>query len=263
MITKKRELRTNDEADERLITIFVFFATFLAGTSLIIVSMSGMLTWAESGNFEYSSVRQQIGNETYSLIQADDGNATDWYSVTDDDYVGRMIKDSENNFYFTNTVTSDELQVRPVEDEGWIETPAAQADAIVIFERWGWWTTEWSYVKFEVIKTNQLVDSNFSVTPFVSHGNKYDLIIQTPGSAETFNSYLDDHTYWMAISYDPLDPDNLATTSLWGIIGQILTAQIPDVHWAIQMFITIPVWAAISFMVFTVISRVIPFIGGG
>jgi hypothetical protein len=55
----------------------------------------------------------------------------------------------------------------------------------------------------------------------------------------------------------------MAESSMWTVLGQMLTAQIPDVHPIINILIAVPFWAAIGFMAIMIVSRFIPLIGGG
>lgn len=55
----------------------------------------------------------------------------------------------------------------------------------------------------------------------------------------------------------------LGRASMWTVLGQLLTMRLPQVHWAVQAVLAIPIWAGIGFMAVTIISRFIPFIGGG
>jgi len=57
--------------------------------------------------------------------------------------------------------------------------------------------------------------------------------------------------------------DKINTTfNAWNLIGDILFFQAPDVHPAINMLIAIPIWIAIIWLVYILILKAIPFVGG-
>ena len=220
--------------------------------------MSNMFFWADAGNYEYDSTNIQLGGKTYSMIEATYGEGG-FYNVTWDDVQDFWHKDDSDNQYFYNEDSDDVLQMAMLRNTTYTD----YYDVILIFERWGWWTTEISYVSYDNVERNQAPGSNYSICSFDSHGNVYDLVVLTEGNASTFLDDVAANEFAIGISYDPFDPDNMAKTSLFGLLGQILTAQLPNVHSAIQYLMLIPLWAGISFMVFTLISRMIPFISGG
>jgi len=48
----------------------------------------------------------------------------------------------------------------------------------------------------------------------------------------------------------------------WNIVGSLLFFQMPDVHPLINLVIAIPIWAAIGYLVYVLILKAIPFVGG-
>lgn len=265
-----KDLRKDCRGEERLFKTFVFFAIFIAGATIVLTMMSTAFSWGEKGFFQYNTVKIQIGNTTYSMITADDGiqsgNLTGFYNVTVDDVKTYFTKDDGGNFYFTdeNQAPSDELQLRPVD---FTIMPSyanpTSPPGIIIFERWGWFSTEYVTITKDTIKEGQLSGYNASAVGFTIHSKYYELIVITNSTPELHEDRIDQDVYWVGISYDALAPENMASTSLWGMLGLILTARLPEVPPVIQFAIAIPFWAGFSFMVFTLISRMIPFISGG
>lgn len=251
-------LNRDDAGSERLFGPFIFFGTLIACSAIIIGSMSNMFWWADAGDFDYDSSSVQLGNQSYAMTDAVYGTGG-FYNVTWADVQSLWVKDSAENQYFYNDVTDDDLQLAMLRDTEY----TGFWDVVLIFERWGWWTTEVSYVSYQTIGENQAAGTNYSVSEFDSHGNIYQLIVITEGNASTFSENLTANEFAIGISYDPFDPDNMAKTSLFGILGQMLTARLPNVHQAIQYLLLIPLWTGISFMIFTLISRMIPFVSGG
>ena len=94
----------------------------------------------------------------------------------------------------------------------------------------------------------------------------------------------DHHSYYVSISFNQSKYDNLeeawddgelffylgmgynetiASYASWSLITRILFFQMPNVHPLINYMIAIPLWIMILFIIVTIVSRFIPFIGGG
>lgn len=71
--------------------------------------------------------------------------------------------------------------------------------------------------------------------------------------------YANDWHALIGVTWDQLN----TAISAWDLIGRILTFQAPEVHPAINILIAIPIWAATAILVFILIVKVIPFVGGG
>jgi hypothetical protein len=61
---------------------------------------------------------------------------------------------------------------------------------------------------------------------------------------------------WLGINFDQVNTQYNA----WNLIQLILFFQMPDVHPMINMIIAIPIWITIAYLVFTLITKLIPFI---
>jgi hypothetical protein len=60
---------------------------------------------------------------------------------------------------------------------------------------------------------------------------------------------------WLGINFDQVN----TTYNAWNLIQMILFFQMPDVHPLINMIIAIPLWITIAYLVFTLITKLIPF----
>lgn len=237
----------------------------MACSAVIIASFSSMLAWGEHGSFDYDSRRIQIGETTFFMITAvngiQTGNLTGFYNMSENFLYDVFEKDDSHNFDYYDSTNDDDLQVGFTTDLYWWNyTDVAGA---TIFERWGWYSTNYRYIPLESIKAGQLPTYNVSAVSFEIHSKKYDLVVITESDQYNHSDLIDEYDFWVGISYDPYDEANMAKTSLFGIISQIMTCRIPNVHPLIQLFIIVPIWAGVSFMLFTLISRMIPFISGG
>lgn len=62
----------------------------------------------------------------------------------------------------------------------------------------------------------------------------------------------------LAINFDKVN----TTFNAWNLIGAILFFQMPDVHPAINAIIAIPLWVLIAWLIYILILKAIPFVGG-
>jgi len=60
---------------------------------------------------------------------------------------------------------------------------------------------------------------------------------------------------WVGINFDEVN----TTFNAWNLISMILFFQMPDVHPLINGIIAIPIWITIAYLVFTLITKLIPF----
>jgi hypothetical protein len=61
---------------------------------------------------------------------------------------------------------------------------------------------------------------------------------------------------WLGINFDQVNTQYNA----WNLISMILFFQMPDVHPLINVIIAIPIWVTIAYLVFTLITKLIPFL---
>jgi hypothetical protein len=61
---------------------------------------------------------------------------------------------------------------------------------------------------------------------------------------------------WLGINFDQVNTQYNA----WNLISMILFFQMPDVHPLINAIIAIPIWVTIAYLVFTLITKLIPFL---
>lgn len=49
----------------------------------------------------------------------------------------------------------------------------------------------------------------------------------------------------------------------WGLIGMVLFWQMPKIHPAINILISIPIWVTIGYLIYVLIAKIVPLSGGG
>jgi len=68
----------------------------------------------------------------------------------------------------------------------------------------------------------------------------------------------DDLHVLICVNFDKVN----TSFNAWNLIGAILFFQMPDVHPVINMLIAIPIWTLIAYLVYVLILKAIPFVGG-
>jgi hypothetical protein len=56
--------------------------------------------------------------------------------------------------------------------------------------------------------------------------------------------------------------ENVGRTSMWKLVGQLLTCSIPNTNFYANLIMTIAIWAVIAYVAIAMISRFIPTISG-
>jgi len=118
------------------------------------------------------------------------------------------------------------------------------------------------YLPFDELDSNY--DSDMRVCPFT---------VKRSGETE-FKVYFAFNTTKYSTPSEALEDNELhalfcagiddANTKLnaWNLVGAILFFQMPDVHPAINALIAIPLWTLIAYIVYVLILKAIPFVGG-
>jgi hypothetical protein len=254
----KERLRINDHADESLMGPFVFIATFIAVSGFIIGSMGALFAYSAMGNIDYfSGSTFLLGNETYSYI---DGS-THGYNVTIADVVDTWSEAyADHEFIFHDDINEDDehlVMVRALTSSG------SMTDEIEVMEAYGWWSDDRIRISYLTLIDYQIPYTNVSIVDFELRSKSYALMIVTPSDYQNHSAYIDENEFYISIVHAPQDLDNIGSVSMWNLIGQMLTAQLPSVHPMLQYLIAVPMWVGIGFIIFTLVSRMIPFIGGG
>lgn len=255
----KTRLRRDTHADESLFGPFVFFAVFIAVSGFIIGSMSALFTYSSIGEFNYLSGSAIIlGNQTYTYIDGTTpGYNVTWTNVTD----RWLYLDTDPKFTFHDDTNDDDVTVGFIRNQT-VYAPWGE-NFVGIYEKWGWWSDEFDRIQYSTIEDMQIPYTNTSVVDFEIHDKAYSFVFITPSDYVNHSYHIAQSNFFAAIAFTPYDEDNIASTSMWTLIGQMLTARLPTVHPAIQYLIAVPMWVGVGFIVFTLVSRMIPFISGG
>lgn len=247
--------------DEKLLGPFVFLGSFIAITAILLGLLSTMFYYSARGDFDYEAGSSfLLAGDEYTWIDS----ANPGYNVTMDNTTDRWfyhgtdpkftVHDDVNNADYTMAMIRDQEVYRP-----WGE------DFVGIYETWGWWSDEFDRISYEMVIEKQVPLTNASIIDFEMHRSTryYSLIIITPSDAANHTDNIWDNEFFIGIAHAPFDAASIADVTMWGLIGMLFSASLPGIHPLLNYLITIPFWIGVAFMVFTIVSRMIPFISGG
>ena len=149
-----------------------------------------------------------------------------------------------------------------------------------------WWILEWNFRSLDWYDMNGVKVSEPAPSPYTYHflsfenlDKNYDNKTKTcrftvKNHEVTFVVYFGFNTTKYSKPTEALENSDLrclfcinfdkinTTFNAWNLIGAILFFQMPDVHPAINALIAIPLWILIAYLIYVLILKAIPFVGG-
>lgn len=279
-----RRLRHDCTAGERIGPTLITAVAFIGVGILLLGVMNQVFYLAEvGGSVEDLEGWEYIGGR---LIDMNTVTPADGYDVTPADVAGSGYfdgyrADEGTVFVFNDPALSPpkDMNVKVVRDNiyyhpgAWLDKKQQKYRDMIIVQSWRGWDYKYSAISYQTIASKFSSATNMSMVDFKMKSEKYTLIVNITVDWEPvpdqrnqdyFIERLWGNDFHVSIGIPAFtdDPD-LAKESMWAMIWQALTMDLPGVPAVIQPFITIPFWIAIGFCAFTLVSRVIPFIAGG
>ncbi len=266
-----KRVRRDNLGSERLFGMFIFLAVFILVGASFMLALNKTIDVA-TGDWDLRTGYELIGNTEYTFLSPEEG-----YPVNDTIVQSVWDKGNEDNLIFDGSALGlpDEIEVAVINDNDNMDyfvglpsiNPASDKfyDYVHVYTSWGWWSSDNSALSYEAIIAGQVDETNRSVVPFYLRDDNYSLVVTTPGPGSYFPLMVRENLFNLSLAV-PSNEDDLASmaeTSMWTMLGQMLTAQLPDVHPAINFMIAVPFWTAIGFMIVMIASRFIPLVGGG
>ena len=158
-------------------------------------------------------------------------------------------------------------------DEGSSYLDERDQDYILFAQNIGsFWGVKWRFggISYDTIQTN--FKDNVSITALDVGNRNFTIFVTAPTGiigAENFTNYLWVNNYTMYVGTNANDIDSMGSQGFWKTVGRMLSFQLIDMEEygagmaIINLLIGIPFWAMVGFVIVTLISRFIPFIGGG
>jgi len=244
--------RRDDHAEDELLKPIVWVVVFVAVCALLVAMVNQY--YAENafgGQAEYSTGYQTIGGLTYDMLDPAGGY------VVSEDYIESHVDTADGDVFIFEDVT-----VQLVRDNSiyapWTGFETAEYhDFFWLSVEYGWWTIKSDALPFETILNNYDGETNVSINDVALGHRSYTFFVQgTGGGAGSFAQSLDANLINVSIGVDL--ETALAHNSLWSTLGQILTLQLVDTHWTINLLVAVPIWTAIGVLAFQVIRSLVP-----
>lgn len=247
-------------------------AVFLTASALMLTLMAPMFAEARRGEFALLEGYAVIGGVEYAMFEPTGGFNVTSANVSSD-------YDSAESFDFTNASKTIGCRIlrdndmfgiiprRPMggPDDSPLNVAVAEyLNGFVLRTDWGWWSYDMAAVSYEQVIEDQLGGQNISATDFFLRDTGYTLIVTTGGNASDHEGLIWANAFNLAIGQSDESWESTGmSTSFWSIIGQMLTAQLPNTQEYVNILITAICWSGIGFMAIMIVSRFIPFVGGG
>ena len=271
MIDTRHALRADQDGDEALLPLFVMAASMLIAIIVLSTAIASAIARnAPTGRWDQPEGWELIGGVAYANLEPTGGYTVTAYNHTENPYTDNASR--ELNFIYTDW---EYISVRLVRNCS-VTKPFTHGDEDKKYDDFvyihakrdsGWFAGDrYVAIPFEALMAN-FIQNNVSYSYFSVFKTNFTVILETA----TNNSNPADHinavwfgNYNTAIAFNTevSDSDRMSS-SMWTILGQILTLQLPDVNRVVNLLLAVPIWAALGFMVFTIFSRVVPFISGG
>lgn len=244
--------------------VLIFVGLFITVSALLIAG--GYALWAESdasaGRWEELSAYEVIGNATYVMRVPNDGYSVTMANASDYVSVGNLVPQGGDEYRFgeSDPAEDDAVKVSFIRDNdhlGWGSLVASQ------FKDFFWLRCSYGLISYgtEAIDFNEIVaaqvaGSNYSSVDFNFGSRGYTLIVTTPGPAESFEVYLGLNAFniRVGVSLQDLAPSG----SMWAVLGQLVSADLPNVHPVVNLLITVAIWAAVAVVIVEVWMRLWP-----
>ena len=139
------------------------------------------------------------------------------------------------------------------------KTLSKYQDEFIFRMSWGYWSYDMDAISYEQVISDQQGGTNMSVSVFYLAGDSYSLLVGTGGDATTHESLIWNNQFNISIGHDTSTIDTVTSASFWSILGQMMSASLPNTHWIINYLVSAIMWSAIGFMAIVVIVWFIPF----
>jgi len=260
-----KRLRGDTSAVDELIGVFVFVAVFIIIAALLISLMhTSIVAGRDEGSFDLYEGTSIIQGREYAMLGPAGG-----YNFTSADALEDWHHDDAESVFFEDAdVTGDTVEAQLVMGH---EVPLVNlfsdeddkyGDFLIFYTEWGLFSNDEKALSFPMIIAAQ-GEGNLSTLSIWLHKDNYTVFVQTPGPAEFHTLFVNMGSFNVRIGI-LLDEDfeSLKKASMWTILGQLMTASIPDVHPVVNYFIAVPFWASVGFLAVMVVRAFIPFLGG-
>lgn len=264
-----RRLRSDQRAVENLIGVFVFLAVFIGASTLFIqLTQETIALGDNAGNFVVYSGRQIIQGVEYVMFDPDYG-----HNLTEDSVRSEYDGGAPEAVYFENAeVNDDTVQLQlirnntnhwsPLQPMPLVISEEEKYDDFLIFETsWGWWSQDKYAIPLVQIMVGQERGTNTSTFSFMLHNTNYTAIVTTPGPADYFEVYIELNIFNVRLAVSVESLDNMVSASMWAVLGQLMTARLPNVDPVVNVIVALIFWPAAAFTGVMIFRSFVPLLG--
>lgn len=264
----RKPRRDSLAGEEAIMGKIVFLAVFITLSSLFIAQGYNLWSSAGSGNWDTMHGYEILGNYTFISLLPYAGYDFQPSNVSDHITPGTLAGDGDAFVFDEEDLESDDaVRVWVVMDNDLFDLAYGTDENIFTYQNFffircdyggflGMFDTFIDYVSFPQVLENQLPGTNVSLSS-VSLGHRhYTLFVNTTGAAESFATDLYGGIFNVRMVLTT--EDQTPSGSMWAIITQLLTADIPNVHWLVNLILFTITWSMIAVIVIEVWARLWP-----
>jgi hypothetical protein len=253
-------MRHDRRGEDSILPTFMFVAVFLVGSALLISLMTSLFAEARRGDWDVLENYQIIGGIEYGIFNPEAGYEITSANITDDYMTAENFEFTLNETSFGCKIVRDSIRYT----EQWAlseydKIVCRYLDSFIFRDDWGWWSYDMDAVSFEQVAADQVGGSNMSKSIFFLRDQAYTLFVTTGGSSSDHESLIWANQFNLSVGRDLSTLDTVTSASFWTILGQMMSASLPNTHWIINYLVSAIMWSAIGFMAIVVIVWFIPF----
>lgn len=261
-------LKEMDDSGEEAITgKIVFLAVFITLSALFISQSYYIIADNSGGNWTTNSGYQVVGNITYTALLPTEG-----YQISDDNVSSHITPvttepDGEVMRFDPDDISDDDaVRVSIVRDND-LFNPTVGGESILTYRDFffikcdfgGWlgmYNPHYDYITLSQVYSDQLPGLNVSMSSISLGDRDYTLMVTTPGDGADFKSYVEQNEYVLnvVLTTEDIEPSG----SMWAIIGQVLTMDLPNTYWLVDAILFTVGWTIIGIVVIEVWARLWP-----
>jgi hypothetical protein len=277
-----KKLRRDADGDETLLPLFVMAASILVATVVLMTYTASAI----DRNTPTAYWQEETGFDFFGGLEFTYADPTFGYNLTSANFTRHSTSDTVGMKFEFTAADFSYLTVRmvknydhPVLDPEQNPTDSLGGENFVclhVKENEGiLHDDKWRAIEFENLFNYWIPsdDGNHTISygSTRAFGQNISIIITTnvlPLNQSVGNPQADHiNCFWMGaynlkLAFITTPSDDVMGSSMWTILGQIMTLQLPQTGTVADLLLGIPIWAALGFMVFAIARSVIPFLGG-
>jgi len=270
---------------DSLMKPFVLMISFI-GVTIVLLGAMNNLQQSNMMAGDTDTGMAALAGFNYTMLNPTDGRAITWVNATDNE------KDASDNGYpdpaiphsvfWANDITAysrGAIWVYCLRNATWddwtyiaepkeIQRAEGTRDALIFAQKYtkhGWFDVSigvgWRYYVLPYTTISQHSKGNLSSIDFMFGGENYTAFVVTPGSGAFDGGLYTNNTFALALG-QVWGLDHVGKTSMWKLVGQLLTCSLPNTNLYANLIMTISIWAVIAYVAIAMISRFIPTISG-